>query len=134
MAEVKRVAEKIPGWVERILIPSLESRVRGVVREEIDHLAKLQDAKFEAVNTRFDSLEKRINDRFDAVDARFLGVDARFDGMNAKFDAMDTKFDAMNTRFDGVDEKFESLEKRIALIQDVADLKARLAAVEKRAS
>ena len=92
------MAEKVPGWVERILIPSLESRVRGAVRDEVEHLAKVQDAKFEAVSTRIGSLEKRMDDRFD-----------------------------------GVGTKIDSLEKRISLIQDISDLKERLAAVEKRA-
>ena len=57
-------------------------------------------------DARIDSVEKRMYDRFDAVDARFVGVDA----------------------------KIESLEKQIPMIQDIADLKARLAVVEKRTS
>ena len=88
MAGAEKVAEKVPSWVERLLIPTLESRVRGVVREEVAHLEKILDAKF---------------------------------------DAVDVKFDAVNERID-------SLEKRIPMIQDIADLKARLSAVEKRAS
>jgi len=82
------VAEKIPGWVERLLIPTLESRVRGVVREEVGHLEKTLDAKFDAINVKFDA----VNDRID------------------------------------------SLERRIPMMQDIADLKARLAAVERRTS
>jgi len=95
MAGAERMAEKVPGWVERLLIPTLESRVRAIVKDEVNHLEKVMSAKF------------------DAVDSRFDGVDARFDGMETKF---------------------ELLEKRVSMIQDIADLKARLAAVEKRAS
>ena len=54
------VAEKVPGWVERLLIPTLESKVRAVVKEEVGHLEKVMDARFEAVNTKIDSLEKRF--------------------------------------------------------------------------
>lgn len=84
------MAEKVPGWMERILIPTLESRVRSIVKEEIGHL------------------EKTMNARFEAIDAKF---DARLDGINSRID---------------------SLGKRIPMIQDIADLKARLAMVEKR--
>jgi len=76
------------------LIPTLESRVRTIVKDEVNHLEKV---------------------------------------MNAKFDAVDSRFDGMGARFDEMEAKFESLEKRISMIQDIADLKARLAVVEKRA-
>jgi BMFP domain-containing protein YqiC len=95
MAGAERVAEKIPGWVERLLIPTLESRVRAIVKDEVNHLEKVMNAKFESVDSRFD------------------GADARFDGIEARF---------------------ESLEKRVSMIQDIADLKARLTIVEKRTS
>ena len=73
------MAEKVPGWVESLLIPTLESRIRVVVREEVEHLEKV-----------------------------------------------------MNARFAGVEERIDSLEKRIPMIQDIADLKARLSVVERR--
>jgi len=100
MGGIEKVAEKVPGWVERLLIPTLESKVRAIVKDEVGHLEKTMNYKFEAVNARFD-----------AVDARF--------------DAVDIKFDALNARFD-------SLEKRVSVMQDIADLKARMAAVEKQ--
>ena len=55
-----RIAEKVPGWVERLLIPTLESRVRGIVKEEVGHLEKIIEARFEAVYSKIDSLEKRL--------------------------------------------------------------------------
>lgn len=83
MAGTERLAEKVPGWVERLLIPTLETRVRAIVKEE--------------VRDEVGHLEKT---------------------MVAKFDAVDTKIDA--------------LEKRFPMIQEIADLKARLAVVEER--
>jgi len=67
--------------VERLLIPTLESRVRSIVKEEVGHLERTMNARFDAVSARIDSFEKRIH-----------------------------------------------------MIQDIADLKARLAVVEKRTS
>lgn len=43
-----------------MLIPTLESRVRTIVKEEIGSLEKVLDARFEAVGTKVDSLEKRF--------------------------------------------------------------------------
>ena len=82
------MAEKVPGWVERLLIPTLESRVRGIVKDETGHLEST---------------------------------------MNARFDAVNAKFEAMNVRFDAVNARLDSLERRIPIVQDIADLKARLA-------
>lgn len=60
MAGVGRAAERVPGWVERFLVPSLESKVRGIVKEEVAHLEKLMDARFDAVDSRIESLEGRF--------------------------------------------------------------------------
>ena len=57
---MSRTAERIPGWVERLLIPALETRVRAIVREEVGNLGKVLDTRFEAVGANIDSLEKRF--------------------------------------------------------------------------
>lgn len=90
MGGPEKLVEKVPGWVERLLIPTLESRVRVIVKEEVGHLEKI---------------------------------------MNAKFEAIDAKFDA---KFEGIGARIDSLERRLPMIQDIADLKARLAVVERR--
>ena len=60
MVHLSGVASKVPGWVERMLIPTLEAKIRVIVKEEIAQFEKVMDAKFEAVNTKIDSLEKRF--------------------------------------------------------------------------
>jgi hypothetical protein len=44
MAGPERLVGKVPGWVERSLIPTLETRVRTIVKEEVServgHLEK----------------------------------------------------------------------------------------------
>ena len=54
-----RIAKYRAG-VERLLIPTLESKIRSIVREEFDHLERVMNARFEAVNARIDSLEKQF--------------------------------------------------------------------------
>ena len=50
-------AEQTPGRVERMLIPTLGSRVRAIVKDEVGSLEKVLDARLEAVGAKID-LEK----------------------------------------------------------------------------
>jgi len=101
-----RIVEKVPGWVEKLLIPTLESRVRGIVREEVEHLEKVMEARFQSVDARMESVEKRVNTRFDELEKR----------VNTRFDELEKR---VNTRFD-------ELEKRIDVIQRLAILEAQV--------
>jgi hypothetical protein len=94
---------KVPGWVERILIPSLETKVRAIVKEEL--------ARFEKV-----------------INARFEATDAKIEVVNVRIEALDSR---VNSRFDTVDAKIDSLEKRFPAIQEIAEIKARLTAIER---
>jgi hypothetical protein len=94
---MSRIAEKVPGWVERLLIPALESRVRTIVKDETSQLER-------AIGGRFETLEK----------------------------VMDARFEALDTKVDSVDRRVDSLDKKIPLVQDMAEIKARLTLVEKR--
>jgi predicted nucleotidyltransferase len=71
---MSRVAEKVPGWVERLLIPTLESKVRSIVKEEVGHLEKVMDARFEAVNSKMDARFEAVNTRIDSLEKRFPAV------------------------------------------------------------
>ena len=102
-----RIGEKIPGWVERTLIPTLESRTRSIVKEELANNEKVVDARFQAMNQRLESMDEKFETKFGALEGR---LDSRFDGLEAKID---------------------SLEKRFPVVQDLAEIKARLALVEK---
>jgi hypothetical protein len=70
-------AENVPGWAERLLMPTLESRVRADVNEEAGHLEKTISATSDAVNMRADSVKKRMNDRFHGADARIESLEKR---------------------------------------------------------
>jgi hypothetical protein len=96
---MSKLAEKVPGWVERLLIPALESRVRTIVKDETSHLDRV-------IGGRFEALEKVMDARFEALDAKVGSVDKRVD----------------------------SLDKKIPLLQDMAEIKARLTLVEKSQS
>ena len=65
-----KVAEKIPGWVERLLIPTLESKVRNIVSEEVGHLEKVLDARFDGVRSEI----RRVDEKVDSLEKRFPAV------------------------------------------------------------
>jgi hypothetical protein len=106
-----RIGEKVPGWVERLLIPTIESRVRSVVKDEFSNFGKVMDA-------RLNQLDEKVDTRIDHLEEKFA---ARFDGLEGKFEA----------RFETLGSKIDSLEQRFPVIQDLADIKARLALLEK---
>lgn len=78
---VAKMADKTPGWVERLLIPTLESKVRSIVGEEVGHLEKVLDARFDGVHSeirrvdeRIGSLEQRVDERIGSLEKRFPEV------------------------------------------------------------
>jgi predicted RNase H-like nuclease (RuvC/YqgF family) len=70
---MSKVTEKMPQWVERLLIPTMESRVREIVKEEVGHLEKIMDTRFEAVNSKIDSLDKRLTAEIQELRRRLTG-------------------------------------------------------------
>jgi len=65
-----RMAEKTPGWVERLLIPTLESKVRNIVSEEVGLLEKALGALFDGIRSEI----RRVDEKVDSVEKRFPAV------------------------------------------------------------
>ena len=65
-----RMSEKIPGWVERLLIPTLESKVRSIVSEEVGHLEKVLDARLDGIHSEI----RRVDEKVDSLEKRFPTV------------------------------------------------------------
>lgn len=95
---LSRVAERIPGWVERLLIPTLESKVRAIVKEERENLERVLDTRFEAVDARFD-----------AVNAK---MDARFEGVNARIDSLERQLPTIK-EFAEIKARLNQIEKSV---------------------
>ena len=60
VAELSRMVEKVPGWVERLPIPTLESRIRAIVKDEFGHFEMIMDAKFDAMDARFEAIDSKF--------------------------------------------------------------------------
>ncbi|MEM2208972.1 MAG: hypothetical protein QXF09_03225 [Nitrososphaerota archaeon] len=66
------MAEKIPSWIERILLPKL-SEITGEIK---------------AINARIDSLEKTFNERFISLRNEMI---SRFESINIRIDSLEKK-------------------------------------------
>ena len=92
--------------------------MRSMVKEEISNSEKVTDARLRSLDDKIGALEVRVDARIDSLEEKFT----------AKMDSLEGKFEA---RFQTLDKKIESLVERIPVIQDLADIKARLTALEK---
>ena len=104
------LVEKIPSWIERLLLPRL-SEISGEIK---------------ALSIKVESLEKIMNERTGSLEKRIESLEKTMDTrMSLLEDAMKARFEAVNTRMD-------ALEKRIPVIEEIATIKIRLAELEKR--
>jgi len=67
------LAEKIPGWVERLLLPRLST-----IEAKIDRVDGKVDALEKVVNARFQSVETQIDAKFRSVETQISKLKERF--------------------------------------------------------
>lgn len=101
---MKDLAEKIPSWIERLLLPRL-SEITGEIK---------------ALSAKIESMEKTLNERITSLRSEMI----------AKFDSIEK---TMNYRFEAVNTRIDSLEKRIPVMEEITAIKIRLSELEKRA-
>jgi len=105
---VSKIAEKVPSWVGRFLIPEIER----VVDHRISMLKETIDAKFKAVDAKFEAMDAKFETKFNML----------LDLMNARFSSLENE---VNTRFN-------ELDKRIDVIQRIAVLEAQVKELRER--
>lgn len=76
--DLSGAAEKVPGWVQRLLIPTLEAKVRSVVAEELAKFEKTVDARFEALDSKMDARFKAVNAKIEVVNTRIDSLEKQF--------------------------------------------------------
>jgi len=111
--------EKIPAWIERLLMPKL-NEISGEIK---------------ALHTRIDSVEKEVAGLRREMMTKF---ESMRNEMLAKFEAVDVKFESLRnemlSKFEAVDSKFDSLEARIPVMEKMAEFEVRLAELERKLS
>ena len=111
--------EKIPGWIERMLLPKLN---------EISGEIKALEAKIESVDNkvdvRIDSLRKEMLSKFESVDVKLESAEGKVESLRNE---IISKFDALDFRFD-------SLEAKLPVMEKMAEFEVRLAEIERKLS
>ena len=111
--------EKIPGWIERMLLPKLN---------EISGEIKALEAKIESVDNkvdvRIDSLRKEMLSKFESVDVKLESADGKVESLRNE----------IISKFDAVDFRFDSLEAKLPVMEKMAEFEVRLAEIERKLS
>ena len=104
------MAEKIPGWLERVLLPRL-SELKGdvkVVNAKIEWVGEKLEAKIDGLDqklaARIDALEGRMEGEFKAVHAEITRLDGRIDALEQRTD--------LTQRLAVVEERFKELRAK----------------------
>jgi tetrahydromethanopterin S-methyltransferase subunit G len=109
--------EKIPAWIERMLLPKL-NEITGEIK---------------AIHTRIDAVEKEVASLRSEMMTKFEATDAKIVSLDAKVDVkVESLRNEMISRFEAVDSRFDSLEARIPVMEKMAELEVRLAELEKK--
>ncbi len=123
--------EKIPSWIERLLLPKLstiEGELKAIniridsVEDQVGSLRHAMLSKFEATDNKMDSLRNEMLSKFEGVDIKITSLDERITSLRNE----------AKTEFTGLNYRFDYLEKRIPVIEEITALKLKIADMEKR--
>ena len=81
------MAEKVPGWLERVLLPQI-SDLKG----ELKAMDAKMDAEFRVVHSELGSLDQKLSQRIESLDQK---LSQRIDGTNRRLDDSDKKLDVV---------------------------------------
>jgi len=104
------MAEKIPGWLERVLLPQI-SELKGevkVIHSDVNSVGQRLDQ-------RIDSLDEKLSQRIDHLDQKItqgiVGVERRIDVVDKRVDELRTEME-VTQRLAAVEAKVKELESR----------------------
>jgi hypothetical protein len=102
------MAEKIPGWLERILLPQI-SDLKGDVKA----LDAKMEGGFKRLDQKIDGVDQRLNQKIDGLDAKLT---QRIDGVEQR----------LGQRIDGVNQRVDALDKKLDVVQRLAVVEAKV--------
>ena len=112
-----RIAEKVPGWVARFLLPE----IRILVREELKEFKIYVDDRFKAFDEKF----KAFDEKFKAFDDRFKALDEKFKALDERLTSLRSE---MMVRFDGLENRLDVVQRVAVLEAEVRELKQKIEA------
>ena len=120
------MAEKIPGWLERVLLPQI-SDLKGEI--------KVVNARIDGLDAKIVGLDGKLSGRMDGLGEKIDGVEER---LESKIDEVDRRLESkiddvekrLETRIDEVDKrlgaKIDDLDKRLDMTQRLAVVETQL--------
>jgi gas vesicle protein len=96
----KKIAEKIPTWISRILLPE----IRNIVKEEISNQLK-------PIETKISALDEKIEERTKALEKEIISLRNE---MNARFDSIEKRLPLIE-RLALLEARMEKIEKHIGI-------------------
>ncbi len=97
------MAEKVPGWLDRVLLPQI-SELKGELRA----MNAKMDAEFRVVHSELGSLDQKLSQRIESLDQK---LSQRIDGTNRRLDDSDKKSD-MVQRVAVLEAKVQELQSK----------------------
>jgi len=100
----RKVAEKVPTWISRFLLPE----IRNIVKKEVSNQIAILDTKIEE---RTKALDTKIEERTKALEVE---ISALRNEMNARFDSIEKRLPLIE-RIALIEARIEKLEKHVGI-------------------
>ncbi|MEM2290605.1 MAG: hypothetical protein QXV05_02225 [Candidatus Korarchaeum sp.] len=100
LVNMAKIAEKMPGWISKILLPE----IRTAVKEEVSNQLKAVDAKLA-------SLDAKIEERTKSLEKELVSLRNE---MNARLDSIEEKLSLLG-RLSQIEAKVERLERQVGI-------------------
>ena len=104
------------------------SKIKNVVHDEVENLARIVARGFEAVDKRFEQIDKR----FEAVDKRFEAVDKRFEAADKRFELIAASLMNINARLDVIEGDVSYIRRNFVSRDEFEDALARISLLERK--
>jgi len=101
-----RMAEKVPGWLERVLLPQIRE-----LKGDLKALDAKMDAEFRVVHSELGSLDQKLSQRIESLDQK----------LSQRIESLDQK---LSQRIDGTNRRLDDSDKKLDMVQRVAVLEA----------
>ena len=135
------MAEKVPGWLQRILLPQI-SELKGDIKRLEGRIDGV-DGRIEGVDSRIEGVEgtiEGIEGRIEGVEGKIEGLEGQINGLQGRMDggfaAVHSELKRLDEKFTGefrrLDQRMDSMDKKIEYGDRFSVIEKRLATLEAR--
>jgi len=130
-----KVAEKVPSWVARILLPELRSIVKEEFAAEVKRVEEKMSGEITALRTDIKRIEEKMWSEIAALRTDIKRVEEKISSeLKRVEEKMSSEIAAIRSDIKRVEDtlstRVDSLEKRLDLVKQVAVLEAKVKELE----